>query len=193
MSKEEYKEYTEFKAPVTGWEVLIKSRWFFAILVIAFVVLVFQSLIPRSIFYGVYAGLTAFVTAYLYLGLPEGWALNTLDMAKGYISLIPLNRFQLERMQTTNSEIMTFPSESGTVALVGHRLVSLHEETGKPEIHPFLELQTNSELANHCAKIQSMIITEYLAFKRGTYVEVNSELMREIEEWQKLKRGDIEN
>lgn len=192
MEKDEsIREYTEFKAPVTGWQVLKESKWFLVLIVLGIIVFLNQNLIPRSLFYGYYAGVTAFVTAYLYLGLPEGWALDCARMGEGELSLIPLNRFQLERMQTTHFEVMTFPTQSGTVALVGHRLISLNEH-GNPTIHPYLELITNCEITNQIAKQQSIMIKEYLSYKRDTHVSVNTQLMEEITAWRKLRREDLE-
>lgn len=191
MSKEEAREYTEFKAPVTGWDFLLRTRWFWFLIILIILLVIFQASIPASLWYGLLTFVAVFVVSYLWLGLPEGFALDTTTMADGWLGLQPLTRFQLERLQA-DEHLITFPSDMGTVVLSGHRLLSLNED-GDPRIHPLLEVITNSTLANKVAESQASIIEDYLLFTRNAQVEANTQFMKEWTEWRKLRRQDPES
>ncbi len=193
MSEDEVKgaeRYTEFRAPVTSWEFLLRIWW---MLMIAFGVLIFLfagPYIPRSWSYGYWTFLAVFAVVYWFLGLPEGFGLDTTEMDRGHIGLVPLNRYQLERV-TSKPDMIMMMSESGPVALVGHKLLAYDDEE-RLIVHPQVELQTNSAIAQRVAKSQEKIVSEYLVLKAAPEVEASALFVEMYEAWREMTRADPE-
>lgn len=182
--------YVQVKAPVTGWEVFLKFWW---VLMVAFGVivwLVFKESVPVSWQYGYWTFIAVFAAVFWFLGQPEGWALDTTEMDKGYVELVPLNRYQIERV-VSKPDILMFSSDEGPVALIGHRLVSVDSE-GVSKVHAQLELQTNSEIARAVARIQNEMISEYLLLKSELDVAVAAEFKEWYDGWRMKTRADPE-
>lgn len=188
MSEERPTEYTEFKAPVTGWEILRDARYWILAIALVIIYLFFQPSIPAIFQYAIWTFIGVFLTTYWFLGLPEGWALDTLEMPKGHIGLKPLNRYQLERVQST---CMMFSSDSGPIALVGHKLFALDPE-GYPMTHPMIELQTNSEIANRVARIQADMIDKFLLMERNAELVSMDKFAESVRQYRKKARLDPE-
>lgn len=191
MSEERPTEYTEFKAPVTGWEVLLKAWWILLILFGFVIYILFVDSIPETWRYGYWTFIAVFGVVYWFLGLAEGFALDTTDMANGNLGLKPLNRYQLERV-TNKPAVVLFSSECGTVALIGHRLVS-KDDKGRLSLHPELELKTNSEIVRKVAESQAGMIDEYLLLKAVPDVQASTKFMGAWKSLQAKMRLEPEN
>lgn len=189
MSEEGIREYTEFKAPVTGWEVFLRSRYLILIGIIVILIIVFKPEIPSTIKYGATTFIGVFLITYWYLGLPEGFALDSLPLPDGHIGLKPLNRYQLERV---TGQCIMVSSECGPVALVGHKLYAIDKE-GVPTTHPQIEIQLNSEIAQKVAKIQSNMISEFLLLKFNSDLATMAKYKESYEAWRKMEKLDPEN
>lgn len=182
--------YTVFRAPVTGYEFLLKS-WWVILVVIGGVVFVFgREHIPVSWSYGYLSFIAVFVVVYWKLGEREGFALDTTDIAGGHIGLVELNRFKLEDVTTKPNVVMRM-SDLGPVALVGHSLLA-YDEKGILIVHPEVELQTNSAIARRVAKSQESIIQEFLVLKEAPEVEASALFMEMYQAWIEKTRQDPE-
>lgn len=187
MSEED--RFVEVRAPITKWEFFLKTWYVWLGLLGVLIFLVLKDFIPPAWQYAYWTAVGVFGVVYWFLGLPEGWALDTREIQEGRISLEPLTRYQLEKIDTTRALLLM--SQSGTVALLGHKLISIGED-GKPTIHPLIELQTNSEVARRVGKIQGQMIDEYLVLKSVPEV-ASAEKFKEMEEaWRKKLRLDPE-
>lgn len=190
MSEDESKQFVQVKAPVTGWEFLIKIWWLLIIGIAVVFYLLLKDQVPISWQYGYWTFVAVFFLTYWRLGVPEGWGLDTTKIDEGHIGLIPLNKFQLENIMS-KPKMMMMMSESGPVALIGHKLISLNEKGG-PTIHPLVELQTNSEVARRVARSQALMIDEYLVLKSVPEVESSRQFMEMHQAWRKKARLDPE-
>ncbi len=195
MSKDENKEkgaerYTEFRAPVTGWEFALRIWYIFVIGLGALIYVFLKDHIPVSFQYGYWTGIAVFVVVYWFLGLPEGWGLDTTEMQDGHIGLVPLNRWQLDRV-TAKPGIMMMRSDEGPVALIGHRLFALDDD-GQVKMYPEVEVKTNSEVARRVASSQEKIIEEYLVLKAVPEVESSRKFVEVYQAWRKMARLDPE-
>ncbi len=190
MSEDEYRQYTEFRAPVTGFEFLLKIWWVLLIAGAVIVYLFSWTLIPGSWSYGYWSFIAVFAIVFWKLGTKEGFALDTSQMDDGHIGLTELNRFQLERVTTKPGIIMRM-SECGPVALIGHRLLSYDSE-GVLVIHPEVELQTNSAIARRVARSQEKIVREFLVLKEAPEVEASAMFVEMYEAWIEKTRQDPE-
>ncbi len=182
--------YTEFRAPVTGWEFMLRIWWAIVILIGVVIFVILKDSIPVSWQYGYWTGVAVFAVVYWFLGLPEGWGLDTTEMQEGHIGLVPLNRWQLDRV-TAKPGIMMMRSDEGPVALIGHRLFALDEE-GKVKMYPEVEVKTNSEVARRVASSQEQIIEEYLVLKAVPEVESSRKFVEVYQAWRKKARLDPE-
>ena len=183
--------FVQVKAPVTGWEVLMKFWW---VLVVVFGIVVYVLLkdsVPVTWQYGYLTFVAVFAVVYWFLGQPDGWALDTTEMDSGHVGLVPLNRYQIETIQS-KPDIMMFASDEGPVALVGHGLVSLDDE-GKLLMHAPLQLKTNSEIVRAVARSQLGMINEYLLLKSEVEVAVSAEFKEMYDGWRMKTRMDPES
>ena len=194
MSEDEVKgaeRYTEFRAPVTGWEFLLKIWWAIVVLIGVVIFVLLKDSIPVSWQYGYWTGVAVFCVVYWFLGLPEGWGLDTTEMQDGHIGLVPLNRWQLDRV-TAKPGIMMMRSDEGPVALIGHRLFAI-DESGKLSMHPEVEVKTNSEVARRVARSQAQIVDEYLVLKAVPEVESSAKFVEMYKAWRRIARLDPES
>lgn len=187
---EDTRDYREYEAPVT-WPAVFLRLWWIWLVVIAAVIYVFlASYIPPSIQYGYWCFVGVFLVTWFLLSRPEGFALDTRDLSDGRISLVPLDRWELER-HIENQEVLTFKSESGIIVLTGHRLLS-YDENDNIRMHPVLELQTNSAIASAVSESQVKIYDKFLMYERDARIEANRQFAEMVRQWKKNMMLDPE-
>ncbi len=169
------------EAPVTGWGLLYRSRFY---LVVALGVLVYfispVSLDPNMQF-PFYTWLAVCVLTWWMSGRRVGFALDTRDLANGFIDLQELDSEDVD-MLAPNAMVVTSPL--GVVILRGHRLFSMDK------VHSMLEVQTNSGLIDEIVTFQKDLVPKFLEYERTIDITTQKLLNIEVTEWLKLMRLD---
>lgn len=166
------------ESPMTGWELFWRGRLYVVILIAVVVYWLTPVHLDRNTLYPfvTWIGITI-VASYLFRE-KDSWFLDTRELPRR-ISLKRVERAQLERVA---NDALVLPSESGSVALVGHRLSSADK------MHTMLELQTNTNMIMQIVEWQNSVLDEYFILKRTTDLSVQTGLTEEVEEWKEQMR-----
>lgn len=190
MSETDTRDYREYEAPITWPAVFLRLWWIWLIGIAAILYIFLANYIPPSVQYGYWCFIGVFLVTWFLLSRPEGFALDTRDLADGHLSLVPLDRWELER-HIENQKVLTFKSESGIVVLTGHKLLS-YDDAGNIRMHPELELQTNSAIASAVSESQVEIYDKFLMYERNARIEANRQFAEMVKIWKQKMMLDPE-